>query len=108
MDRKLLYERQKQLRQQQSALQSEIQKINAQLSSRPLTAANKQWVYRARDAKRHKLMELDKVQLELTEVKLKLRTQHQTNAEAFFRAAKDYLPDQVFGAIMEAATSNLN
>ena len=108
MNKQQLYDRQKQLRIDQSNLQAEIQKINAQLSSRPLTAANKQWTYRARDAKRHKLMELDKVQIELADIRLQLRTYHQTNAEAFYRAAKEYLPDEVFGKIMSAATATFN
>lgn len=108
MNKQQLHDRQKELRATQSSLQSEIQKINAQLGSRPLTAANKQWTYRARDAKRHKLMELDKVQIELADIRRQLRTQHQTIAEAFYRVAIEELPEEVFGKIMSAATATFN
>lgn len=100
--------RQKELKTEQVELIAAIQSINDQLRLNPLTKENRDWVAKARDAKRFKLRDLDKVQLELVEIRERLRENHQSKAEAFFRAAKEYLPDEVFGTIMQAATTTFN
>lgn len=104
----VLRRRQKELKSQQSELIAVIQTINDQLRLKPLTKENRDWVAKARDAKRWRLRDLDKVQLELVEIREQLRENHQSKAEAFFRAAKEYLPDEVFGRIMQAATTTFS
>lgn len=108
MNRKQLLERQKELKIEQADLADQIQSINTQLKMKPLTAANREWVRRASDAKRFKLRDLNQVQIELSEIRAQLRTQHQSIAEAFYRVAVDELPKEVFGRIYSAATATVH
>lgn len=102
-----LEKRRQKLRKIQAELIGDIQSINDQLSLNPLSEDNRDWVHRALKAKRHKLKELEDVHQQIAEVRTQIGTQYQVLA-SFHQAAKEYLPCEVFGKIMQAATTTIN
>jgi hypothetical protein len=108
MDTDQLQERKVALLRREAELVEAIQKINLQLKANPVNAENKDWHHRAGDAKRYRLKELSEVHIELSQINSQLEKSRFKIAAAFFDASKEVLPDDLFGKIMQLATTTLN